>query len=187
MPAAPYVVSCECGAPIPVEKSAAGSQVTCRCGTTVKVPRLSELRRAAGEEAFVRSTIDRIEQQIRNDEIPLGEVCLLSMRPTREVIHVRVECEMPFSRGGISWWGLAFTAAFALMCSWLFAVYYLLTREPAECHGREVVVRVPLRISSDCQPEFRKLRPARVKELLTTVPIYAQLLAEYPRAKVYAD
>jgi hypothetical protein len=73
------------------------------------------------------------------------------------------------------------------MCTWLFAAYYLLMREPVEWHGREVVVRVPLRVSADYQPEFRRLPAVRIKKLLATIPIYAQLLAEYPQAKVYAE
>jgi hypothetical protein len=105
-----YAVVCPCGAKIPVEKSAAGSQVACPCGAMANVPRLSELRRSAGEEAFTLSTVDRIRQLINEGEIPLGGFWLLSMRPTTGVAHVRVECEMSFRRGGASWWGLAFAA-----------------------------------------------------------------------------
>jgi len=183
----PYRVTCSCGTSIPVQKSAAGSQIVCPCGTAVEVPRLSDLRRMAGEAAFIPSTFDRVQQMLHDMELPLGEACLLSMRPTKDVVHVRIECEMPYRRGGSTRWGLAFTALLTLMCSWLFIFHYLASRGPVEWLGRELVVRVPLRVSADCQPEFRRLSSAQIKQLLSTVPIYAQLLADYPRAKVFVD
>lgn len=54
--------------------------------------------------------------------------------------------------------------------------------------GRETVVRVPLPVCDLCQKRVSRTKNQRkLHALLRTVPIYAQLLDEYPDAQVIVD
>ncbi|HZN34316.1 MAG TPA: hypothetical protein VFB80_10875 [Pirellulaceae bacterium] len=180
-----YSVRCSCGRTTPVEKSSAGGEVACQCGQRVPVPRLSELRRRAGESAFVQGTVDAIHEQIREGKLPAGDLCAFSLRPTSDVLWITVECETPYRKGGQSWAGMFFLGLAAVFCGWLSLLYLFSRREPDEMMGREVVLRLPLRIAADAQPEVRRLGTAKLRELLSMVPIYAQLLGEYPQARIH--
>src|SRR5437868_7253216 len=103
--ATPYSVHCTCGQQTPVERSAAGDVVTCVCGQRIKVPRLSELRRQAGQAAYDVSTYDRIRQMLAEGSLPPPpRLCALSQRPTSDVVYLTIACETPHRSGGYSWW-----------------------------------------------------------------------------------
>ncbi|MCE9552393.1 MAG: hypothetical protein K8T91_03325 [Planctomycetes bacterium] len=50
--------------------------------------------------------------------------------------------------------------------------------------GRDTVVRTPLCVDSTCASTLRRASQARLLELLASVPIYRQLIDEYPGAKI---
>lgn len=51
-----YLLTCECGATVPVEARHAGAQVECNCGRTLDVPPLRALRHLPTEAAPASST-----------------------------------------------------------------------------------------------------------------------------------
>jgi len=177
--ASEYSLQCHCGRTVAVTKADAGGQVQCRCGQSVRVPRLSELRRQAGEAAYESGAVDRIRRMLAEGQLPPGDTCQFSFRPTKDVLLVTVECETPYARRGCGWWSLLFIGLFSLVA------YRLAMQEQIEAVGRETVLRLPLLIDAEFQPQVRRYSASRLSELLRAVPIYAQLLAEFPRARVY--
>jgi len=177
--ASEYSVQCHCGRTVAVTKADAGGQVQCRCGQSVRVPRLSELRRQSGQAAYESGAVDRIRRMLAEGQLPPGDTCQISFRPTKDVLWVTVECETPYSRGSYSWWSLLLIG---LISS---AAYFMAAQAETETVGRETVLRLPLLIDAEFQPQVRRYTASRLSELLRAVPIYAQLLAEFPRARVY--
>ncbi|HEX5102211.1 MAG TPA: hypothetical protein VFV87_00265 [Pirellulaceae bacterium] len=153
----------------------------CPCGRVVKVPRLSELRRQAGQAAFQVSAIDRIRSMLQSRCEAPGRECALSGIVTSDVMMFTVVCEKPYSTG-YSWWWLFVIGLWSLPLS-IFG-YIIATRESGEAQGRELTVTVPLRIAAHCQADVRKFSPLQLANLLYTVPLYAALLDEYPYAEV---
>jgi hypothetical protein len=65
-----YFVNCPCGERLAVKATIAGSTIQCACGRDVPVPRLSELRQAAGQGAFEAGIVDTIRRMIADGELP---------------------------------------------------------------------------------------------------------------------
>jgi hypothetical protein len=118
---------------------------------------------------------------IAANALPLGGNCVCCGRPADIVAFLHVECERSrVESGGLNWLAVAAGAAVSV---WLAAIARSSMRE--EVHGRETSIDLPLPISSFCQRRLLRLRRQRtLKRLLKTVPIYEQLLIEYPRAVV---
>ena len=144
------------------------------------MPCLSDLRRSAGQEAYELSTVDRVRKMVAEGLLPSPGLCVVSQRPTQEKMYFTIACETPEAVGGYSsGWLMVFRIFSPLLAR-------LARREQPKLLGREIVVRVPLSISADCQPAVRKMSSTRLRELLGTVPAYAQLLQEYPCAQIQA-
>jgi len=178
-PASQYGVKCQCGRSTAVTKADAGGEVQCQCGERVRVPRLSDLRRQAGQAAYEIGPVDRIRRLIAEGQLPQAKICHVSLRPTTDVLLVTVECETPYTRGGYSWWWYLLF----VMVSPFLAI--LAARQDTETAGRETVLRLPLSIDAEFQPEVRQYSAARLRIMLRADPNYSQLLDEFPRAKVY--
>jgi hypothetical protein len=183
--AAPFHVRCPCGQDLPVATSAAGREVTCHCGQSIKVPRLSELRRLAGQPAFEVPARDRIRQLLLDGGLPPDPICRISQRPTSDVIHITVVCDVPRPSGGFSWsWQvILMVAAFFVSC-WLLPLYLIISRDQPQVLGSETVFRLPVPVAADRQAQVRDYSEIELFRLLWTVPLYAQLLTEYPQARV---
>ena len=183
-----YAVDCPCGKVISVAASMAGSSVTCSCGASVAVPRLSELRQRIGQGAFESGTIDTIHRMIDTGELPSGNECVISGMRTTDAIVVRVECERRWIKGP-SKGRFLFVLFVLLLPFWMIwlAVAKTLSDEPRQELGRDTDVELPLRVHCDFHAQLRKTKSQReLKKLLRTVPIYAKLLDEYPHAKIFA-
>lgn len=63
-------VRCECGREMPVHAGQAGTEITCSCGTTVRVPLLSELRHQAGEEDDALGLAEAVHAMMTDDPAP---------------------------------------------------------------------------------------------------------------------
>ena len=86
-----------------------------------------------------------------------------------------VECERP-AASGAGYWG---TVLLGVLTGIVGSARYL----HAEVRGRELVVEAPLRVCADCKRGLsRTTRRKELRALLETVPEYAELLAEYPKA-----
>lgn len=171
----PYSVTCQCGRVLAVAASQAGSSTECRCGRQLDIPRLSELRSAAGETPIPLNTVERIRAMIRQGELPVGDVCPYSGRPANETVYFDVQCERTWVRRRgpkffFGWIGL------------LMALYH---DGPREEFGRETTIRVPLRIAGEARGQILRMRSqSKLKRLLLQTPIYGELLREYPQASV---
>jgi hypothetical protein len=178
-----YSVTCACGSTYVVHASQAGSVIRCGCGAAIDVPRLSRLRAASGENPIPLNSVERIRAMIRSGELPKGDLCACCGRPANAVMFLRVQCEHTWVTGGAGasrWrWGLLFLG-------WIGTVLALAAKSPPrEEFGRDVSVDLPLCVSSDCRPRLLGVRRQRkLKELLAAVPIYEELLNEFPRAIV---
>ena len=158
-----------------------GPRSVAECGEGVPVPSLSKLRATAGIGSYESGAIDTIRRMLDEGALPWGETCAVSGRPTRDVIQVEVQCERLHVPKD--------PARFAL----------LLAHVASALVGRDLA-RDP-RKWSDPRPGYRRVVPLRVgrefhrglsrwwtkrklRRLLRTVPVYARLLDEYPRATI---
>jgi len=186
-----FSTPCECGATLPVTAADAGAAISCRCGRTVRVPRLSELRRAKGLDGVESNVRDTIARMVREGSLPWGSCCAVTGFPTADIMLFDVQCERSCTKGGgLSKAGFAllvlslFTCFPVAIMLWLLAWDFLTTR--VEEVGRNTVVTLPLRVSAAAQAEVRQSSPSRLKKLLSAVPVYLQLLTEYPDASINA-
>jgi hypothetical protein len=128
---------------------------------------------------------------IREGSLPSGSCCAVTGFPTPDVMLLDVQCERSYKKGaGLSKAGLALLVLCLFACfpvavlMWLFAWDFLTTR--VENVGRDTGITIPLRVSAAAQPELRRASAARLKKLLSDVPVYQQLLTEYPQAVITA-
>ena len=179
-----YFVPCECGKNVAVAATQAGCMLRCECGRSLTVPPLSGLRALAGQEAYRPSTIALIARMIRNGELPWGDTCALSGRPTKDAFVLQIECERVWTRGsGLdsadrAFIGFLFFGWIGLFVGWGKA------EKPRHESGRETVIEVLLRVCSEFHDKLQRRRQRYLKSLLRQVPVYATLLDEYPGAVV---
>jgi hypothetical protein len=179
-----FFLTCSCGQQVAVQASQAGAAVTCGCGNQLQVPRLSKLREMAGKGAYEAGTIDTILRMLRTGELPAGERCAVSGDLTRDCVDLYVQAERLYWPRDASRGRWLVLVALALVTSPVVA--FLAGRRDRNRlpQGRETIVPTPLRVSAMHQGRLRWASQRRLKRWLRSVPIYAQLLAEYPRARV---
>lgn len=179
----PYAVACACGRELPVAASAAGTVLGCRCGRDVEIPRLSQLRRSSGQSDYESGIVSTIQRMIARGELPWGGTCAVSEFPTNDVVYFSVQCEEVWIKGGRQpWWVDVLIGGFTLL---FFHFWNRRKQEEAEHLGRDLRIELPLRVSSDQAAILRRWAgQRRLKRLLRTIPIYSQLLDEYPAARV---
>jgi hypothetical protein len=173
-----YLLKCSCGKEVPVQSSQAGLEIACECGQAIKVPSLSKLRELSGKGAYEAGIIDTINRLIGCGELPAGNRCAVSGEPTEDAIELFVEAER-ISQVGTS---VGQAVLVALLCSPLLAAAMAI-KDPRDV-GREIVVATPLRVSGIHHRRVRKASQRALKRWLRTIPVYAQLLKEYPRSRV---
>jgi hypothetical protein len=122
---------------------------------------------------------------VSNGELPWGADCAYSGRQTSDRLDLVIECEGP-DRGPVRGGYLV-----ATMASLFFGVIGRVLAEiwrdtlPANVRARLVVVRVPLLVRSQFHDKVRAMRSQRrLRGMLRTVPIYGELLTQYPKAKI---
>ena len=170
---------CTCGRDLSVELSQAGGEVACECGETIAVPSLSKLRELSGKGAYEAGIIDTINRMIGSGELPWGDRCAVSGEPTSDAIDLYVEAERVFQGGS----NTALIALLAVVCSPLLAL--ILAQKPRQDVGRTTIVHTPLRVAARNQRRVLRWSSQRaIKRWLRSVPVYAELLNDYPRAQV---
>ena len=173
-----FTVRCDCGRLLPVTSASVGSEVRCACGQINSVPNLSELRLQAGKSSYQVSIAERINNLVASGELPPGDQCAECGKSTHDTLRILLECERPWQRES----GIWHLIGMVLLHSLVFWAW-LLSRPGQDATGRELVVRTPLRMCADCAARLkRRNRPREIKQLLAEVPIYFDLLEEYPRA-----
>jgi hypothetical protein len=172
-----FSVECSCGRALAVQTTQAGTTIVCPCGAQVKVPSLSKLRELAGQNAYEVSTIDVIQGMLRRGELPTGGSCAVGGDPTEDVLDLYVEAERIYPAGDrfvYAWLGVLLSPILLLG----------LFQKPRPDVGRETIVPTPLRVAAAYHPRGRRSGQKALKRWLRSVPIYAKLLEEYPRARV---
>lgn len=126
---------------------------------------------------------------LRDGELPAGDLCVLSDIPTREVYNLYVQCESKWVKGRSAWPYVLIVISFVLFTPVIWLVTCLAGRDLFDNEEREVgrdrSVVTPLRVHPDYHDQMRRIRSqAKLRALLRTVPVYAKLLDEFPKAKI---
>jgi hypothetical protein len=173
-----YSISCECGRPMLVAGTDAGTDQTCGCGRAVRVPPLHILRRQADESTSTPELIVRV--MLSSGMLPEGHECSGCGSRTEGAVVVRTECERVRRKS----LGAKDGASVALIW-FLFGplLAWLAYRSEAETRevGEDIIFDLPLRMCPDCS---KGLTNAPLRRAMERVAVYAQLLAKYPRAKL---
>jgi len=175
-----FTIDCPCGKQIRVGTADAGGTKRCRCGTTNAVPALSELRRRAGQQSYNANIADKLRYMFADGELPPDNVCSQCGAETSNVLQCSVECERPHTKGR-GFWGTVLLGIFSPV--WILGFLNREHRNP-EVFGQELVVNTPLPLCSKCAADVQPTKH-NVLELLRCVPLYDQLLQEYPKADVH--
>ena len=180
-----YSVSCGCGRAIEVRAADAGTDLRCGCGRTVLVPRLSQLRIAAGEKVSELSIFDTIHRLISEGQLPPEKRCVISGFPCDETHRIYIECERVWVKGG---WTTTSTVlnviALCIVPFWAWKLI-LMPRDPPETMGRERGLYVPVCVRSEFTPKLRRMSQSKLRAMLRSVEVYQKLLEQYPHATIH--
>ncbi|MCA9129215.1 MAG: hypothetical protein KDB22_19140 [Planctomycetales bacterium] len=175
-------VNCENGHQVKVTAANCGGNVKCICGRDVAVPRLSDLRRNAGQSAFATTTVERLNAMSRRGELPPTDNCCLCMSQATEIVPCIVQCETTVVSGDGFWK----TACLIAVGPWLALSWLMTSFSSPVVHGRSTAVRLPFPACGDCSRKLFKSKLAR-KAGLQNIALYRELLDEYPDAFVVAE
>jgi hypothetical protein len=183
----PYSISCSCGREFAVEATQAGAELECPgCRRSVKVPRLSQLRVAAGESAIPLNAAERVTVAVREGKLPNNLVCPVTGGMANAVAVFHIHCERSWKRrqeaGDDNVWD-----RLSSMLFWGMLGFFVWTSRKGvqETLGRDTFVDAPLRVSSEVLRQLSRQRNQReLRGLLGTVPEYAAVFQEYPGATV---
>lgn len=180
-----YYLDCSCGKELVVEEGAAGSAQTCLCGRTLTVPSLAELRRSSGLREPTLSPAKAIETLVLAGKLPAEKQCLICGEPTDAVVRCMADCERAYVKAGRPWWQIAFLFLLALMSLGVLAAGVISRRADDEVHefGSDIILPVPLRVCKACGQNLTE--PDDLKAVMRHVPLYAELLDEFPQAHVH--
>ncbi|MEZ6088508.1 MAG: hypothetical protein R3C05_10875 [Pirellulaceae bacterium] len=148
---------------------------------------MSKLRRLAGQGAYEAGVIDTINRMIREGELPFGDTCVISGLPTADSYDVYVQCESKWIKGPGPLRYLFVILTILFMPFWMIWAVIgraLVNEEPQEL-GRDRGIYIPLRARQEHHQRLRRTRSqSKLRKWLREVPIYAQLLDEFPDARI---
>ena len=174
-----YLVDCECGDYVSVEETAAGTTELCRCGRTVVIPSLRELRRSAGQAEPISPEL-AVESLLLAGELPEERHCVLCGEATDSSVTCKIQCERALVQSGRPpFW--AYLLAM-LTLGWIWLAVVKSTQGEDKEWGKDRIFPLPLRVCLSCRQRLKT--PAEVKAALCRVQLYERLLMKYPNAKV---
>jgi hypothetical protein len=178
-------VDCSCGQRLSVTPAHAGTEMACACGARVPVPRLSVLRASVGLGAYEAGPIDTIRGMFERGELPWGEICAVSGKPTRDVLEAYIQCERTYLRGAGGRNSMVLTFL-EFMISPAIALFMRREADRGVVAGRDTYVPTSLRVANQYHDSLAQCASQRqLKRLLRQVPPYAKLLDRYPNATVF--
>jgi hypothetical protein len=175
-----FRIQCSCGLAITVSEAAAGGEVRCACGQTVRIPQWSELRVRAGLPPYNISPELLIENLLIKGELTFDNKCVKCEETTDHLVQVLTKCEKVWVKetGSGSW-----TSVLALIVfGWWGGILMALQRQEDKTYGRDKTYWLPLRICPACEQTLRT--PQDIKLCLRAVPTYDLLLDKFPDAEV---
>jgi hypothetical protein len=110
--------------------------------------------------------------------LPWGELCAVSGKPTQDTVDLSVHCETVQAEKD------ALRSLQVVVFLFGPLAMFFGQRSTQDPHGRETMVWTPLRVAPENQRTVVRARQKTLRRLLRTVPVYAALLDQYPRAKV---
>lgn len=173
-----FRLNCPCGNSIVVTEGSAGAAIECRCGRTISVPRLKELRLGAGLSPYQVSPELVIEQLLESGQLPGSDMCVVCGKETDETVTILTICEQSWTRrrGGFSWALFIVSAVFLPITIWHWQ------KRTDTVLGKDKVYPLPLPVCAACRPALQ--RRTAIKNSLRKIPDYGQLLDKFPRARV---
>jgi hypothetical protein len=179
----PYQLACNCGKQVEVEETSAGATTVCKCGRSVVVPSLRELRRLSGVAQPGLSPVLEIEAQLLAGNLPQEKQCVICGVDTEACIQCRTECEKAYVEAmrPSPWAYLVAFLTFGFFAAAAVAVAGVRPKD-AKVWGEDRTFSLPLRICDNCRPAW--VEPDKLMVALRRVPLYRRLLAKFPEARV---
>lgn len=183
-----YQLACACGLTLEVGPQQAGDRVSCRCGKQLQVPRLSQLRALSGQGGFETNAIDKINRLKQQGELPRGTFCLKCDRRVDQVSELLIQCERPWVKEARSNnYAIGFLSAF--LTAVIPMLFDFLRKLPAEQEDREFghersVILPVLLCAEHAESLLNSSNQRALRQLLFTMPEYAELFAEFPEATI---
>lgn len=180
-----YAVTCSCGSVLPVAATQAGSTLECSsCRQSVKVPRLSALRVAAGESAIPLNAAERVNQAVTAGKLPSNQLCPVTGGKADAIAVFRIHCEQTWKKGQDA--SMTQLVIGLLLFGWLGAIFAAFRgKGEKEVLGRDVFVDAPLRVSTAALPQLSRQKNQRtLRNLLAATPEYAAVFVEFPGAQI---
>ena len=144
-----YDLSCECGHSVTVTEAAAGREIDCACGRTIKVPSFRELRERAGLQANNVSPALMIAHLLENGELYPPAECVWCGVESDDVMHIDVECERQWQQGAQS---TGDRIAAALVFGWFGLL--LFWRSDSRPVGNDLIFQLPVTVCPKCRTRF---------------------------------
>lgn len=175
-----YELACECGEKMLVRETAAGAKEVCRCGRTLIVPSLHELRSMAGLPGPQLQPEKVIETLLLAGKLPEDRYCVRCRDATDGVICCMTECERATVLVGQPRWWMILLGI--LSFSWVYLILAGVTTREDQEWGQDRIFPLPLRVCPNCRPHL--VKSDDLKAALCQVPVYRRLLEKYPDASV---
>jgi hypothetical protein len=168
----------------------AGSLTDCRCGRTIAVPSLSQLRRDSGDDPYSTNAMDAIRLAYAGRALP-GNACVECGLPTDDHIRCHVTCERSLRK-----WSLVNDTAEESLVAFLAGVILpfvhlvklvrsgFRTRVKVEQFGRDTSIEIVFCLCGYCRASGGWLGQRRLRRLASRIPEYKRLFTEYPLAQV---
>ncbi|MCA9173543.1 MAG: hypothetical protein KDB14_03570 [Planctomycetales bacterium] len=111
------------------------------------------------------------------DRLPPDNVCVECGSETSDILQCSVECERPRAKGRGYW----STVVLGMLAPFWFLISLSHDYKNAEVFGEDLIVQTPLPLCPTCAAAIQP-RKKDLHNLLRRVPLYDQLLQEYPHA-----
>lgn len=180
-----YTVTCSCGSVLLVAATQAGSTLECsNCGQSVKVPRLSALRVAAGESAIPLNAAERVNQAVTAGKLPSNLLCPVTGGKADAIAVFRIHCEQTWKKGQDA--SAMQLVLWFMFFGWLGLLFAWVRGKPEkEVLGRDMFIDAPLRVSTAALQQLSRQRNQRsLRDLLAGTPEYAAVFVEFPGAQI---
>lgn len=187
-------LNCPCGATVYAKLTDAGGSLACAvCNQSLDVPGLGKLRQMLGREAYITNSVEAINKEINLGNAPAGKRCLLCQSDSTTFHNYIAICEQSSLIAKDDRAPNDIPTQLAKIFSWLafgwlpFVMVYLRKRrlgQETEVQGRDVTVAVTLPVCDQCCESATNALARRSRKLMRQVPLYRELLEEYPSLRL---